>query len=107
MNIFGHPIDVWLIVIVAAVVKLLTKTTMGIVGAISTAVVGIGAGIALYQPVAHLMGFAPESHVIIACSITLIFENLARNLVLRTEDPKALDAAVAAVWNRIVGRGNG
>lgn len=73
MNIFGHPIDVWIVVAVAAIVKLMTKTTMGIVAAIMTAIVGIGAGIALYQPVAHLFGFAPESHVIVACSITLIF----------------------------------
>lgn len=107
MNLLGHPIEVWIVIAVAAIVKIMTKVTMGVVEALATIAVALGAGVSLYLPVTSMLGISPESNLsyLIACSIALVFENLARNLILRTEDPKALDKVVGAIWNRIVGRG--
>ncbi len=84
------PIEIVLAVIAAVIVRMKSASTLSWIGATTTMVTGIVAGLFLYKDVAAILGLGPEYHTIIAVVIALTAENIMKIIIDASNHPDSI-----------------
>lgn len=101
MKFLNYPIEIWIAVAVAMVVRLKTSIGLGLVGALTTTLVGIGAGMVLHQPIANLFGLqGNDMQIIIAMVVALTAENLMKGIIEFSQQDGAAGRVITAILTR-------
>lgn len=104
MNILNYPLEIWIAVFVAVVVRLKTSVTLNWTEAISTILVAVGSGVVLYQPITTLVGLGSDWSLLMAILIALTAENLMKGIVDFSEDRDAVKNLVVGVVGAVFPR---
>lgn len=100
MIFLGYPIEIWLGVFVAVIIKLKSSRVMTILGAMTTTLVAVGGGMLLHQKVIFLFGLDPSWDIFVAIILALTFENLMKFIVELSADQAALKDLASVFINR-------
>ena len=102
MSILGYPIEIWIAVLVAVVVRLKTSVTLNWTGAFATILVAVGSGVVLFKPITALVGLGSNWEPIMAILIALTAENLMKGVVDFSEDRDAVKSIVVGTISIIM-----
>lgn len=86
MQFLGYPMEIWLAAIVAMLIRLQTSNTLTILGATTTVIVALFAGVILYEPIIILFGLSESWSIPIAIIVALSAENLMKAIVEISSD---------------------
>ncbi|WP_347141021.1 hypothetical protein [Paracoccus sp. SSK6] len=81
MRFLNYPVEIWIAVSIAILVRLKTSMSLGFWGALTTTVVGAGAGLVLHRPLSALVGVTGDWEILMAILIALTSENLMQGIV--------------------------
>lgn len=88
------PIEFWIAVLVAVIIKLKTSEAKSFVSALVTILVSIGAAYAFTEPLAAMLGY---SETLLAALVTLTSESLMRWVLKLVNNPDQLKEWIQ-VW---------
>lgn len=94
MKFLTYPIEIWIAVSVAIIVKLQTSNRLTLLGIVSTVFISMASALVLYDPICDMMNWGQDMHVIIAVIIALTSENLMKAIVEFTADRKVLKGVI-------------
>lgn len=100
MLFLGYPIEVWIAAFIAVIIKLQSSKRLTLLGAITTVIVGVGAGVLLYAPIVSLFSLSSSWEVIVAILIALSAENLMKSFVELSADKEFLSDWIKYLVNR-------
>ncbi len=103
MLFLGHPVEIWAGLVVSIIVKLKASKALTIVGAITTTIVGLGAGVLTYQWALKLLGLDESWSVPLAILIALTAENIMKNFVEISADSELLKSWASIFINKKAG----
>lgn len=97
MTFLNYPVEIWVAVFIAVIVRLKTSLTLNWTGALSTILVAIGSGMVLHKPITTLSGIGSEWELLMSILIALTAENLMKKIVDFSEDDDAVKNIVGAI----------
>lgn len=100
MLIFGFPIEIWLGVFAAVLVRVKSSVTLGWGGAITTTLVSTISGMILHRPFLSLTGLHQDWGILVAILIALTAENLMKGVLDWSSEKGALKNLLRAVIGR-------
>ena len=83
----NKPLEFWVAIVVAVVVKLSTSARLGFWGRLASTVVAIGSAYAFSHPIAEWLGL---NLILIAALVTLSSEAVMRTVLHMVHDPEQL-----------------
>lgn len=100
MMFLNYPIEIWLAVMVAVIIKLKSSRVMTLLGATTTTLVAVGGGMLLYDKVITLFGLSQSWEIFVAIILALTFENLMKVIVEISADTETLKGWASVFINR-------
>lgn len=97
MTFLNYPIEIWIAVIVAVIVRLKTSITLNWTGALSTTLVAVGSGMVLHKPIATLMGLGADWELLLSILIALTAENLMKGVIDFSDDADVVKNVIKTV----------
>lgn len=86
MNFLNYPIEIWISVFVAVIVRLKSSVTLNWTGALSTTLVAVGAGMVMYKPFTALLGLSSDWELLMSILIALTAENIMKGIIDFSDD---------------------
>ena len=100
MNFLNYPIEIWISVLVAVIVRLKSSVTLNWTGALSTTMVAVGAGMIMYKPITALIGLSPDWELLMSILIALTAENVMKGIIDFSDDKDTVKNIIKFVLNR-------
>lgn len=97
MTFLNYPIEIWIAVVIAVIVRLKTSITLNWTGALSTILVAVGSGLVLHKPISNLIGLGSEWELLMAILIALTAENFMKGVVDFSDDRDAVKNILTSV----------
>lgn len=103
MQIFSHPVEIWLGILLAVLIKLRGANfeILGFFGTAATVLISIISGVIFYVPIMDLLSLGPSWAIPTAILIALTAENLLKTVTEMTADKESLRKIAEGVLNRI------
>lgn len=96
MTFLGFPIEIWLAVFLAVMIKIRNAENLNVIGYITTIAISLISGVLLYMPVVELLSLSPSWHIPIAILVSLSAENIMQNVVNISSDNDMLKKFIEA-----------
>lgn len=96
MTFLGFPIEIWLAVLLAVMIKIRNAKNLNVVGYVTTIAISLISGVLLYMPVVELLSLSPSWHIPIAILVSLSAENIMQNVVNISSDNDMLKKFIEA-----------
>ena len=81
MLFLGHPINIWIALLVVVIIKVRSDNTLTKIGILTSVLVSILSGVILYIPIMEIFTLAPSWSIFIAILCGLTAENIMKNVV--------------------------
>ena len=81
MLFLGHPIEIWIALLVAVMIKVRSDKTLTKIGILTSILVSILSGVILYIPIMEIFTLSPSWSILIAILSGLTAENIMKNIV--------------------------
>lgn len=96
MTFLGFPIEIWLAVFLAVMIKIRNAENLNVIGYITTIAISLISGVLLYMPVVELLSLSPSWRIPIAILVSLSAENIMQNVVNISSDNDMLKKFIEA-----------
>tara|TARA_R110000796_G_scaffold11041_1_gene36887 strand:+ start:710 stop:1012 length:303 start_codon:yes stop_codon:yes gene_type:complete len=78
---FIYPLEIWIAVFLAIIIKLQTSNRLTFLGVVITIFVATASALLFHLPIVAMMGWGPDSNVVVAVVLALTAENLMKAIV--------------------------
>lgn len=90
MVFLGFPIEIWLAVSLAVMMKIRNSKNLTIIGYVTTIGISMLSGVLLYMPVIELLTLSASWHIPVAILVSLTAENIMQNVINLSSDVEIL-----------------
>lgn len=100
MLFLGYPIEIWVATALAVLIKLKSSPFLTFFGALTTVLVGIGAGVLGYKTAVTLLELSADWNIVVAVLLALTAENIMKTIMEVSADSTVLKDLAAWFINR-------
>ena len=100
MLFLGYPVEIWIATALAILIKLKSSPFLTLFGALTTVLVGIGAGVLGYRTAVTLLELSTDWNIVVAVLLALTAENIAKTVIEFSADTSMLKEFASWFINR-------